>query len=151
MPDILKLRGPCALSEFRLAKLLAVLKKVDPGVRSVTAGFWHFVETARELSPGERRVLERLLDYGAAAPSGEGALHLVVPRLGTISPWSSKATDIANNCGLAAVTRIERGTAFYVDSRQPGIAAPLHDRMTETVLASLEDAAKLFQIGRAHV
>jgi phosphoribosylformylglycinamidine synthase len=145
VPDILKLRGPRALSEFRLAKLLASLKKVDPGVRSVAAGFWHFVETARPLGADERRLIERLLDYGPAAPAGEGTLHLVVPRLGTISPWSSKATDIATNCGLAAVTRIERGTAFYVDSRNPGVAPLLHDRMTETVLASLDEADRLFQ------
>jgi phosphoribosylformylglycinamidine synthase len=145
VPDILKLRGPRALSEFRLAKLLASLKNVDPAVRSVSAGYWHFVETSRALAADERRLLERLLDYGAAAPHGEGTLHLVVPRLGTISPWSSKATDIARNCGLSAVTRIERGTAFHVDSRVPGVAAPLYDRMTETVLASLEDANRLFE------
>ena len=145
MPDILKLRGPQALSEFRLAKLLASLKKVDSGVRSLSAGFWHFVETSRELSPGERSVLERLLDYGPAAGPGTGELYLVVPRFGTISPWSSKATDIARNCGLSAVVRIERGTAFQVASRAPGIAAPLHDRMTETVLASLDEADQLFR------
>ncbi|HEX7052340.1 MAG TPA: phosphoribosylformylglycinamidine synthase [Burkholderiales bacterium] len=145
MPDILKLRGPRALSEFRLAKLLAVLKKVDPAVRTVAAGFWHFVETARALDADERRRLETLLDYGPPAPQAAGTLYLVVPRPGTISPWSSKATDIARNCGLSAVTRIERGTAFHVDSDKPGIAAALHDRMTETVLGSLEEAGRLFQ------
>jgi phosphoribosylformylglycinamidine synthase len=145
VPQILKLRGPRALSEFRLAKLLAVLKKVDPAVRSVTAGFWHFAETTRELDVAERRRLERLLDYGPPAPDGPGRLHLVVPRLGTISPWSSKATDIARNGGLAAVTRFERGTAFHVDADKAGIAGALHDRMTETVLASLDDAEALFQ------
>src|SRR5213078_4876601 len=74
-----------------------------------------------------------------------GTLFLVVPRLGTVSPWSSKATDIARNCGLARVRRIERGTAYYVDSSRPEIAALLHDRMTETVLESFEDAARLFE------
>jgi phosphoribosylformylglycinamidine synthase len=145
VPDILKLRGPVALSEFRLAKLLAALTKVDPAVRSVAAAYWHFVETSRELDAGERRTLERLLDYGPPAPQAGGTLYLVVPRPGTISPWSSKATDIARNCGLSAVARIERGTAFHVDSRAPGIAAPLHDRMTEAVLASLDEAPQLFQ------
>ena len=144
MRQILQLRGPCALSEFRLAKLLACLKKVDPGIRSVGAEFWHFVETDGALPPEQRALLERLLAYGELAAS-RGDSYLVVPRLGTLSPWSSKATDIARNCGLAAVKRIERGTAYYVDSKQPGIAALLHDRMTETVLASFNEAAKLFQ------
>src|SRR5687767_15830624 len=72
-------------------------------------------------------------------------VFLVVPRLGTLSPWSSKATDIAHNCGLAAVTRIERGTVYFTDSRSPDIAALLHDRMTQTVLRSFDEAAKLFE------
>ncbi|MBM3353789.1 MAG: phosphoribosylformylglycinamidine synthase, partial [Betaproteobacteria bacterium] len=81
-----------------------------------------------------------------------GALFLVVPRLGTISPWSSKATDIARNCGLTQVLRIERGTAYRVDCAAPlsppqraAIAALLHDRMTEVVLSSPEEAAALFR------
>src|SRR6185503_9552285 len=98
------------------------------------------------LEARERETLEALLDDGTAMLEGaKGAVFLVVPRLGTLSPWSSKATDIARNCGLAAVKRIERGTVFYVDSEQPGIAAALHDRMTQTVLRSFDEAPKLFQ------
>ena len=145
MPQILRLRGPRAVSEFRLAKLLASLQKLDPGVGSVAAGFWHFVEVAGALGEREAKVLERLLEYGPAPQPGDGTLFLVVPRLGTVSPWSSKATDIARNCGLARVRRIERGTAYYVDSSGEEIAALLHDRMTETVLKSFEDAARLFE------
>ncbi len=145
MPDILQLRGPRALSEFRLAKLVASLQKIDPGVRSVAAEFRHFVEIEGALGAAGRALLERLLAYGAEAKPGGGTLYLVVPRLGTISPWSSKATDIARNCGLAAVRRIERGTVFYVNSKRPEVAALLHDRMTETVLGSLDEAARLFQ------
>jgi len=145
VPQILQLRGPRAASEFRLAKLLAALKKVDPGVRAVAAEFRHFVELDAPLGEKERALLERLLDYGERPGEGRGTLYLVVPRLGTLSPWSSKATDIAHNCGLAGVKRIERGTAYYVDSRAPGIAAPLHDRMTETVLSSFDEAARLFE------
>jgi phosphoribosylformylglycinamidine synthase len=143
---LLQLRGPRALSEFRLAKLLATLKKIDPGVRSLGAEFRYFVELARELAGEERRMLERLLDDGMpmlAATQGE--VLLVVPRLGTISPWSSKATDIARNCGLAAVRRIERGTVYYVDSSHPDLAGPLHDRMTQTVLRSFGEAPRLFE------
>ncbi|HEY5896895.1 MAG TPA: phosphoribosylformylglycinamidine synthase, partial [Burkholderiales bacterium] len=142
---MLQLRGPRAASEFRLAKLVAALQKIDPAVRAVGAEYWHFVEAEGELKREERALLERLLAYGPAAGKSQGALYLVVPRLGTISPWSSKATDIAHNCGLRAVKRIERGTAFYVDSAKPGIAGPLHDRMTETVLSSFDEAGRLFQ------
>jgi phosphoribosylformylglycinamidine synthase len=146
VPPVLQLRGPRAASEFRLAKLLASLKKIDPAVSSLAAEFRYFVETAGELGAAERRTLERLLDDGTPMlPAVKGERFLVVPRLGTLSPWSSKATDIARNCGLGAVKRIERGTVFYVDSNHSGIAALLHDRMTQTVLRSFDEAAKLFE------
>jgi phosphoribosylformylglycinamidine synthase len=142
---ILQLRGPRAVSEFRLAKLVAQLQKVDPAVRTASAEFRHFVELERDLAAPERTLLERLLAYGAPAPDAAGKLYLVVPRLGTLSPWSSKATDIAHNCGLTAVKRIERGIAYHIASEAAGIAAPLHDRMTQTVLGSYAEAGQLFQ------
>ncbi|HEU4353020.1 MAG TPA: phosphoribosylformylglycinamidine synthase [Burkholderiales bacterium] len=143
---MLQLNGPRALSESRLARLLASLKKIDSSASAVAAEYRYFVETTSELAASERRVLERLLDDGSPPPPpGRGELYLVVPRLGTISPWSSKATDIARNCGLASVRRIERGMLFHVDSTHPGIAAALHDRMTQTVLRSLDEAARLFE------
>jgi phosphoribosylformylglycinamidine synthase len=143
--QILQLRGPRAASEFRLAKLVTALKTIDPAVRAVGAEYWHFVETTADLAAAERTILERLLDYGPPAPSASGTVYLVVPRLGTISPWSSKATDIAHNCGLQSVRRIERGTAYTIDSANPRVAALVHDRMTETVLGSFAEAEKLFQ------
>jgi phosphoribosylformylglycinamidine synthase len=112
----------------------------------------HFVEVAREPTPRERETLDRLLRYGPAAPEAErlrGRMLLVTPRLGTISPWSSKATDIARQCGLEAlVRRIERGTAFFLEGDLGGLPAALpalHDRMTEAVLASLDEADRLFR------
>src|SRR5512139_252510 len=121
MPEILSLQGRAALSPFRIAKLLAGLcaARANHGIVAIEATFRHFVEVERPLSPGERDVLERLLTYGRRSPSagGGGELLLVVPRPGTISPWSSKATDIARNCGLAAVRRIERGVDFRVRAR----------------------------------
>ncbi|TMG74268.1 MAG: phosphoribosylformylglycinamidine synthase [Betaproteobacteria bacterium] len=141
---MLQLRGPRAASEFRLAKLVAQLRKIDPALSALGAEFRHFVELEAPLGASEHALLEALLAYGEPSPVPEGRLYLVVPRLGTLSPWSSKATDIARNCGLAAVRRIERGTAFYVRSEAHGIAAALHDRMTQTVLSSFEEAAKLF-------
>jgi len=143
--DILQLRGPRALSEFRLAKLVASLQKIDPGVRSVAAEHRHFVESASELSAAERSRLERLLSYGTPAEDAKGDLYLVVPRIGTLSPWSSKATDIARNCGLAKVKRIERGTAYTISGAGKDLSAALHDRMTETVLRSYAEAGRLFE------
>jgi phosphoribosylformylglycinamidine synthase len=141
LQSILQLRGPRALSESRLAKLVASLK-----AKSLSAEYRYFVETASELSTEERRLLERLLDDGSprAAPAA-GALYLVVPRLGTLSPWSSKASDIARNCGLAAVRRIERGTAYFIEGAGTDPSPLLHDRMTQTVLRSFDEAAKLFE------
>ena len=144
MPHVLQLRGPRALSEFRLAKLAASLQKLDSGVRTVAAEFRHFVESEAPLGAGERALLERLLAYGPLPDQAPGDLFLVVPRVGTISPWSSKATDIARNCGLAGVRRIERGTAFFIQTKKD-LSAALHDRMTEAVFRSFEAAEKLFE------
>ncbi len=150
MAEILKLRGSPALSAFRLEKLHARLGAIAPGARIVGAEFWHFVETTHALDARERAVLDQLLTYGEArlpqAPAGE--LFLVVPRIGTISPWSSKATDIARQCGLPAVLRIERGIAYCVEGgrgKRDALAALLHDRMTETVLDAVDAAEQLFR------
>jgi phosphoribosylformylglycinamidine synthase len=149
-PTVLRFRGARALSAFRLAKLVQELKKAQPAVRGVAAEFWHFVEADAAPDAGERALLERLLRYGTP-PAGdpEGEKFLVVPRLGTISPWASKATDIARNCGLGGVRRIERGILFCIDSKQKvdrsRVAPLLHDRMTESVLGSLAEADGLFQ------
>ena len=155
MSTILKLRGARAHSDFRLAKLLPQLKAVHPGVQAVAAEFRHFVEVAVALDARESGLLDQLLTYGEPLKKSPATdqLFLVVPRIGTISPWSSKATDIARQCGLAKVRRIERGTAFHLkvsgtlDCDPARLAACLHDRMTETVLASEAGADALF----AHV
>jgi phosphoribosylformylglycinamidine synthase len=141
VPHVLQLRGPRALSEFRLAKLLAALQRLDAGVRGVAAEYRHFVELD---SPAAPALLEKLLAYGPIPETPGGELFLVVPRVGTISPWSSKATDIARNCGLP-LRRIERGTAYYIQGSKTDVSGALHDRMTETVLRSFEAADKLFE------
>ena len=150
--SILTLRGAKALSSFRLEKLLAVLKATQSGIRSVECTFVHFVEPTHALSTRERDVLEKLLTYGGPVESiGKGALFLVIPRLGTISPWASKATDIAHNCGLRCIKRIERGTLFFVESdgilndvARESIMRAIHDPMTETVRSTLADANEMF-------
>jgi len=150
MSLILKLRGSPAVSAFRLDKLNSRLAEIHVSLRVTASEHWHFAETARPLAPGETAVLERLLDYGEAGPAGKGAMRLVVPRLGTISPWSSKATDIVHRCGLDAVRRIERGTAWFFattsvpDADLRRALELIHDRMTETVLASPDAAEALF-------
>ncbi|MDR5866676.1 phosphoribosylformylglycinamidine synthase [Halomonas koreensis] len=152
---MLELRGAPALSAFRHAKLLDALHAVAPQVEALDADYVHFVDHAEALTDEERRLLERLLDYGpsreAEAGAVEGRLFLVVPRIGTQSPWSSKATDIAHNCGLTKVRRLERGVAYRVrfagelsEEAFEAVLAALHDRMTESVLFDASDAARLF-------
>jgi len=150
---MLELRGAPALSEFRTARLLSLVRSLVPEVSSLYAEFMHFVDVSADLTEGEVDVLNRLLTYGpkAQAEPAEGILFLVVPRPGTISPWSSKATDIARNCGLKQVNRIERGIAFYVRSeaklalsQRESIAGVLHDRMTQRVFHEMAGAELLF-------
>jgi phosphoribosylformylglycinamidine synthase len=143
---ILRIDGGVALSAFRLDKLNALIQVRQPGLSVSSARFWHVVEVQRGLDAREHATLIRLLTYGVPAPAPRGRTVLVTPRLGTISPWSSKATDIARQCGLSAVRRIERGTIYDVTGAGDvaGILALLHDRMTETVLGSLDEADELF-------
>jgi phosphoribosylformylglycinamidine synthase len=152
------LPGPTALSSFRIVKLLERLRACAPAVTSLNATFVHFIDAARPLTVAERGVLAGLLKYGAyadsagAPPDPHGVLLLVVPRSGTIAPWSSKATDIAHVCGLGAIQRIERGIAYRLKATRPlareelaTLAPILYDRMTEMVLFQLKDAAQLFE------
>jgi len=148
---MLILRGAPALSAFRHGKLLEQLTGKVPAVTGLYAEFAHFAEVAGVLSADEQQVLARLLKYGPSVPVQEpsGRLFLTIPRFGTISPWSSKASDIARNCGLAKIQRIERGLAYYVTgelsaSEAQQVAELLHDRMTQMVLDNLEGASALF-------
>ena len=156
MAHIFKLRGGVALSQFRLEKLIAAAQAAGLPECNLTAEFWHLVESETPLDAEASQVLERLLTYGEAPAAQEpvGELFLVAPRLGTLSPWASKASDIARHCGLPAVRRIERATAYRVQAARPlnvaerqTLAGLLHDRMTETVFASFDEAERLF----AHV
>ncbi|PTS85712.1 phosphoribosylformylglycinamidine synthase [Pseudomonas sp. HMWF032] len=148
---MLILRGAPALSAFRHGKLLEQLTSKVPAVTGLYAEFAHFAEVSGVLSADEEQVLARLLKYGPSVPVQEpnGRLFLTIPRFGTISPWSSKASDIARNCGLAKIQRIERGLAYYVSgelnaAEAQQVADLLHDRMTQLVLDNLEGAAALF-------
>jgi len=152
--------GGNALPDFRAQALLARLRAVVPRITTVAARHVHWVASATDLSREEHDTLTALLRYGDAyAGPTEGTLFVVAPRLGTVSPWASKATDIAHNCGLA-LKRIERVTEFrlalktgLLGASKPlsadelrACAALLHDRMTESVLAVREDAHHLFDV-----
>ncbi|MDG1311433.1 MAG: phosphoribosylformylglycinamidine synthase [Porticoccaceae bacterium] len=147
------LSGAPSLSAFRRRKLLSNLQKSVSSVTSVTAEYVHFAEASEALSEADSATLKALMTYGPIEEqqSNDGSLLLVIPRPGTISPWSSKATDIAHNCGLESIVRVERGTAYYVASSEALTKQQLSllgemvsDRMVETVKTDLQQAEALF-------
>jgi phosphoribosylformylglycinamidine synthase len=151
----LVLRGPIAVSAFRVQKLRDAFALANLSVGKIAAEFVHFVSTKRALAAAEMQTLERLLAYGESSQVRTNeAAHadvVVIPRIGTVSPWSSKATDIAANCGLDAVARIERGVAYAIEGydalsseQREAAEALLYDPMTEALCAPDFDAATLF-------
>lgn len=137
--------GASALSTFRISKLLSSLQDITPDVEALTAEFVHFVEVVDKLTDTDINRLHELLSADRAEndPGNCGEKILIVPRAGTISPWSSKATEIAKRCGLTSVKRIERGIEYTLvgskvltDDAKKAVAALLHDRMTQTVCFS---------------
>ncbi|TNF36209.1 MAG: phosphoribosylformylglycinamidine synthase [Gammaproteobacteria bacterium] len=148
---MLVLPGANGLSGFRAQSLLRTLAEAGLAVEGIAARYVHFADLAQALTEAQHQQLLQLLAYGGQEPVDErGTLFLVVPRPGTVSPWSSKATDILHNCGLKSVRRIERGLAWYVRangldaSQRQQVAALLHDRMVESVLSSMDEASALF-------
>ena len=149
--DILRLPGPAAETAFRLEKLRGQLRSRVDAVTGVTVSFLHFALSSRPLTVRERDVLDALLTYGTPAGPPAGDFELVViPRIGTISPWASKATEIARICGLP-LQRLERGRAYRFrlsrrlsDAETERLLPLLHDRMTESVAADPAGEASLF-------
>jgi phosphoribosylformylglycinamidine synthase len=153
---LLSLKGGVALSAFRIQKILSSLRDSAPDISGLSAEFLHFIWTNTPLSDGEKTVLTSVLDYGAkteATASGSGTTLLVTPRIGTISPWASRATDIVKHCGLPNVLRVERGVVFtihtqngrLIDATERAALFPLiHDRMTENVFNDVVEAQKLY-------
>lgn len=147
---MLLLPGASALTAFRQQRLLDTLRELQPSIQAVSARWLHIVDTDLSEAPES---LQALLHYGDEFDvSEQGRVAVVVPRPGTISPWSSKATDIAHNTGLAAVRRIERATEYWVAGAESlsaadwqQVTALLHDRMTEAVLNAPADASILFR------
>lgn len=146
--------GGNALSAFRAAALVRRLQAVAPGVHEVSARFVHWVASDAALDADSTETVRRLLSYGpAAGPVASGphtTVVVVAPRLGTLSPWASKATDIAHSCGVP-IRRVERVTEYTLASATPltetersACATLLHDRMTESAFADVEASAALF-------
>jgi phosphoribosylformylglycinamidine synthase len=141
----LSLGGASALSGFRAERLLARLQAVQPGLRALRAQFEYFLVLGDAPDDAQLRHLCELLE--AQAEGGQGGL-LVVPRLGTNSPWSTKATEILRNCGLRGVLRVERGIRYQIEglpaaaAARAAVAALLHDRMTETVIDPVTTEAR---------
>ncbi|WP_306555471.1 phosphoribosylformylglycinamidine synthase [Acidovorax sp.] len=152
------LAGGNALSSFRAQQLQPALEAIHPKISGIAARFVHLVATDAAPTPTEQERLAALLTYGDpyAGPE-DGAVLIVTPRLGTLSPWASKATDIARNCGIA-IRRVERITEYRISLKSgllgktpeltaeqlAQVAALLHDRMTESVVADRSAAAALF-------
>ena len=173
--------GSAALSDFRLEKLRAALNEVVPEVIIADTRYWYFIALhgsgtqgsghpptpplqvahGAALGKSQAKILDKVLglDKEVGEPAQADAMQriLVIPRLGTISPWSTKASDIAQHCGLSGVQRIERGVVHYLKKdngkeldrlEQAAMLPLLHDRMTESVLEFVEGAAeKIFQQG----
>jgi len=146
---MLKIPGTAALSSFRIKQLLLKLQALEPAITDVNARFIHFVDSDGDLTASDQDILASLLAYGPdwANADVEGERLLVIPRSGTQSPWSSKATEIAQRCGLASIRRIERGIEYTLScpvAVPPSVAALLHDRMTQSVVLADADT-RLFQ------
>ncbi|HDZ09569.1 phosphoribosylformylglycinamidine synthase [Pseudohongiella sp.] len=154
---MLVLTGSTAHSDFRLRKLLRNVQRELPAVQALASHFVHIAECDREPSSDELKMLGQLLAYGQGIEQDDvrdvahGITRLVVPRPGTISPWSSKATDIVRNCGLEAISRIERGIVWDIvinkalsDTELLALDGYLHDKMTQAVLADVDEAGCLF-------
>ena len=153
MSVVLPLRGVTALSDFRVEKLFQKAASLGLPEVKLSSEFWYFVGSEKALDAATVEKLQALLAAQSVeqTPKAREGLHLflVTPRLGTISPWASKATNIAENCGLEGIERIERGMAVWLegaltDGQKQQWAALLHDRMTESVLTDIDAAAQLF-------
>ncbi|MEJ2042419.1 MAG: phosphoribosylformylglycinamidine synthase [Reinekea sp.] len=152
---MLTLRGNPSLSQFRRNRLLTRLQALLPDIQDVYAEFVHFVDLQQSLSVAEENVLDQLLNYGPKESVEEltGQSIWVTPRAGTISPWASKATDIAHNSGLTSIHRVERGIRYCIRASQALseaelkiVSTALHDRMTETYYIVAPQQEQLFAV-----
>ncbi|MEM7208258.1 MAG: phosphoribosylformylglycinamidine synthase [Pseudomonadota bacterium] len=150
---MLILSGAPALSDFRRDGLLADLHNADSSITALTANFIYLLDIEGDLAEADHGKVLGLLEARTDTHADKSAMQmLVLPRVGTISPWSSKATDILHNCGLTNVRRVERGVRYAIVSSSDvqaesliNVKSLLHDRMTESVFDQIDDAEVLFE------
>ncbi len=150
---MLELPGQQALSNFRLIKLTRELQSVNKYVEKLQANYVYFLPTNKKLTNEELFKLKDLLSLGQKPSKLRDNFFefFVVPRVGTISPWSSKATDIAHVCGINSIERIERGIRYSVEFSKKvnekdatSLSSKLFDRMTDSICTSIEEIEMLF-------
>ncbi len=153
--EIIHIAGGPAYSKFRKEKLLEKLQTVNPQIKDIHSEYLHIVWCEKKIAASEKDTLEKILHYGPKAQvlDFKDNSIITIPRPGTISPWASRATDIANHCGLHDIKRIERAVAVYIELKNGSLlsedqkkvlALYLHDRMTEVSIFNLDDAKALF-------
>lgn len=153
--EIIHIAGGPAYSKFRKEKLLEKLQTVNPQIKDIHSEYLHIVWCEKKIAASEKDTLEKILHYGPKAQvlDFKDNSIITIPRPGTISPWASRATDIANHCGLYDIKRIERAVAVYIELKNGALlsedqkkvlALYLHDRMTEVSIFNLDDAKALF-------
>ncbi len=147
--------GSQVFSAFRHAKLLNQLKKCAPEISGLHATYYHFVELEKPLSELQTQRLHSLLEYSESPQINSAQTNelWVIPRIGTISPWSSKATEIIQRCGLDVILRVERGICYQIECKSgyqlkldnyPQLTNLLHDRMTQSVV-NKNDLDQIYQ------
>ena len=144
--------GPASHSPFKLESLLRRLQSIDQNIDDLGARFIHLIDSKNDPDEEQERIIDSILEYGPDWPFGtdEGFKVFTLPRFGTTSPWSSKATDIAKVCGLTSIEKIERGVVFTLALKDKDSAPSkeaiemLYDRMTEVVITDLKQAKEIF-------
>ena len=151
---MLTIEGPPSHSPYRLNQLLSELQNIDSSITLIGARYIHFIDNSKDFTDRDYDVLNPLLSYGPDWDLGatKGDKIIVIPRIGTTSPWSSKATDIAHGCGLSNINRIERGLIYTLvgltnDERlRTRCVAVLYDRMTQQAITQFDQLDRMFDI-----
>ncbi|SVD89826.1 uncharacterized protein METZ01_LOCUS442680, partial [marine metagenome] len=151
---MITIEGPPSHSPYRLNQLLSELQSIDSSVTSIGARYIHFIDNSEELTNKDYAVLNPLLSYGPdwGLGANKGDKIIVIPRIGTTSPWSSKATDIAHGCGLSSIHRVERGLIYTLvgltddQHLRTRCFATLYDRMTQQAITQFDQLERMFEI-----